>query len=143
MHWSKALRPGKPLSYSLRGKEEHVFILCEIRCLLKSEHSRQTASDICVLSTGVAVTCGMPSVCPDAALLSVCPEAALLTVSETLLGLLHVWKNILTRVYNLKSYSASSKDTLPGTDCSRTFGGHNLCGNIRWVYYSRAEVLTR
>lgn len=118
------------------------FCYCEIRCLLKSDHSRQIASDICVLSTRVAITCGMPSACPDAALLSVCPEAALLIVSETLLGFLHVWKNLLTRVYNLKSHSASSKDTLTGTDCSRAFDGRNLCGNIRWVYYSGAEVLT-
>lgn len=131
MRWSKALRPGSLSPTLLRGKEEHIFILCEIRCLLKSEHSRQPASDICVLSTGMAITCGMLSVCSDAALLSVCPEAALLTVSETLLGLRHVWKNILTRVYNLKGYSASSKDTPPGTDCSRAFGGHNLCGNVK------------
>lgn len=39
-------------------------------------------------------------------------------------------------ILQLKSYSASSTDSLPSRDCSRVFGGHNLCGNVRWVYYS-------
>lgn len=131
MCWRKGAREAFLVPFWWR--EGHIFILpsgrldaCWSLRLLNGQPVTRS-----VLLTGVALTCGMLS------------SLTLLIIPEALPGLLHVWKYLLMRFYSLKSYSASSTVTLPGTDCSEAFGGHNLCGNVTWVHYRRAEMLMR